>query len=226
MWFRSALSMVEFLLEYFCEDDSKKHYFIDERKLAVERRSEKKEFVVRPCRAYHLIAVSNEGKFEKRLYYKGEDLNKIFSRIEGQSSKILDEHEEVEDEDFNADGFALDTSTVAELVQVGTYVAIRSDLGRSLESFFLVEVQETGIANKNMQDDAGHCIVEGERYALVLYLDKSLETKKYVKYVRPKKNNLVLIHMTEVFATNVLLDVNLKMDIAEYQSIDSIALQH
>ena len=226
-WFPNALSMVEYLLRYFLDrnDESKEHYFIDEEKLAVKRREEKHEFIVRPCRAYHLIAVNSKGDFGKRLYYKGEDLKGIFSNSEGCASRNDEAQEEVHDEDIVEDGFALDTSTVAELVQVGTYVALRSDLSKSLESFFLVEVKETGVANQNMQDDAGHCIVEGEMYALVLYLDKASETKKYVKYVRPKRENLVLIHMTEVFATNVLLDSNLKMDIAEYQSIDTCALQ-
>ena len=219
-WFATAYEMVEYLKKHFKErhDNTKEHYHVDESVTASKRQKEKEEFVMSPCRAYHLIAVNNDGEFKKLLYYKGEELQSIFSDTQVDSANVVPEVEYAEE-----DGFLLDTNTVAELVQPGTFIAVRSP-SNAIECFFLCEVIETDIAKCTMSDDGGHIVVKGERYAKVLYLQKKSESKKHAKYERPQKQTETLIHIAEVFATNILVDANLKMDIGEYQSILSAAL--
>ena len=207
--------MVDYLKQYFDErnDETKQHYHVDESVTASKRRKEEEEFVITPCRAYHLIAVNNNGEFKKLLYYKGEELQSVFSDTHVDSANVVAEVEDAEE-----DGFLLDTNTVAELVQPGTFIAVRSPSNAS-ECFFICEVIESGIAKGNLFDDGGHAVVTGERYAKVLYLQKQSESKKHAKYEHPQKQTQALLHIEEVFATNILIDANLKMDITEYQSI-------
>ena len=50
-----------------------------------------------------------------------------------------------------------------ELVKLGTYVGMRSPIN-TIESFFITEVQNKGIAKENLTDENGHHILSGERY--------------------------------------------------------------
>ena len=217
-WFPTALSMVEYLKGFFENkgDSTKQHYHVDEAVTASKRRTTKEAFVLKPCRAYHLIAVNSDGEFQKLLYCKGENLNSLFvdATIDARYDVVEDEEEEA--------AFALDTETVVELVQPSTYVALRTP-STSLESFFLCEVVETDTATEMIEDDKGH-IDKGERYAKVYYLQKFDENQKCIKYERPRKQKETLIRISEIFATNILVGPNLKMDRAEYQSIEAAAL--
>ena len=63
-----------------------------------------------------------------------------------------------------------------ELVKLGTYVGMRSPIN-TIESFFITEVQNKGIATENLTDENGHHILSGERYLEIVYLQKK-RTKK------------------------------------------------
>ena len=54
---------------------------------------------------------------------------------------------------------------------------------------------ETGVAEEHMKDSNGHCVVAGERYAKVVYLQKASQNKKSVRYERAVRENPILIHM-------------------------------
>ena len=83
-WFADAQSMIQYLTHYFKDDTSKEHYIIDEEKTASKRREEKKGLKIRPCRAYHLIALSSEGDVHKQLFYKGDPLKTIFEKDDAE----------------------------------------------------------------------------------------------------------------------------------------------
>ena len=68
-----------------------------------------------------------------------------------------------------------------------------------------------------MIDKNGHTAMSGELYLEVGFLQKEAHKKKVVQYQRPKKLHCILIHVAEVFITNIALDADLCMDINEYQ---------
>ena len=63
-----------------------------------------------------------------------------------------------------------------ELVKLGTYVGMRSPIN-TIESFFITEVQNKGIAKENLTDENVHHILSGERYLEIVYL-QTKRTKK------------------------------------------------
>ena len=63
-----------------------------------------------------------------------------------------------------------------ELVKLGTYVGMRSPIN-TIESFFITEVQNKGIAKENLTDENGNHILSGERYLEIVKIKKK-RTKK------------------------------------------------
>ena len=107
--------------------------------------------------------------------------------------------------------------TVFELVEPGIFVGMRSPTN-AIESFFVGEVMDKGIAENNMINQNGHTIMSGELYLEVCYLQKEAQKKK-MWHQLPKKLHCILTHVAEVFITNTGLDADLCMVINEYQSI-------
>ena len=64
-----------------------------------------------------------------------------------------------------------------ELVKLGTYVGMRSPIN-TIESFFITEVQNKGIAKENLTDENGHHILSGEQYLEIVYLQKKMNKKR------------------------------------------------
>ena len=56
-----------------------------------------------------------------------------------------------------------------ELVEPGTYVGMRSP-ANAIESFFIAEVQNKGIAKENLTDENGHHILSGQQYLEIVNL--------------------------------------------------------
>ena len=119
------------------------------------------------------------------------------------------------DDNQTGPAFSLNHHTIFELVDPGTFVGIWSP-PNTIESFFIVEVFNKGVAQEGMSDANGHYILSGEQYAEVGYLQKKDE-KRVVRYHCPKKQQNIYNHVAEVFVTNVALDEDLSMDIYEYQ---------
>ena len=88
----------------------------------------------------------------------------------------------------------------------------------AIESFFVAEVMDKGIAENNMIDQNGHTVMSGELYLEVCYLQKAAQKKK-MWHQLPKKLHCILTHVAEVFIANTALDADLCMVINEYQSI-------
>ena len=152
--------MVQFLKKYFTNDSSKEHYLIDAAETASIRRKEK-EFVLKPCRIFHVIAVKKHDKFAKILHYRSQD---IFSSL---FDDVIDIQEIIDDEQ-DEPAFQLNQDTIFELVEPGTFVGISSP-PNAIEPFFIVEVFHRGVAQENLFDSNGHSIVSGKDYAEVGY---------------------------------------------------------
>ena len=112
VWYPKAFDMVNFLKSYFQSDDSKE-YFLG-----------KNTDILKPCRKFQLIAVSNEGQFHRELYL--HDLE-IPSKMFNENSPIerrLDEGDEVNEyEDVSEPTeHHLHQNAVFEIIKPGTFI--------------------------------------------------------------------------------------------------------
>ena len=60
--FPNANQMVEFLKKYFSGDNSKEYYCVDAADTAQLRTKERREFVLKLCRRFHVIAANQKGE--------------------------------------------------------------------------------------------------------------------------------------------------------------------
>ena len=141
-------------------DDSKEYSHINEEKTSKICAKKQGEHILKPCRCYHLIAVDTDGNFSKVLYFRNVD----FSELSHGSGKSFDT---VSEGIFLISAYAQDT--IFELTEPGTYVRLRSPLN-SIEQFFIAEVINKAIASEDITDPYGHCIVAGESFLEVMYL--------------------------------------------------------
>ena len=221
-WFQNAEEMVRFLQQYFLDDESKEHHLVDEAENAKVRANERGELEIKPCRKFHVIGVNEDDVFTKKLYFTNPNIISTIFDFNDEDT-LKNTSADVDDDVDEEPAFSLNQDTVFELVEPGTFVGMRSPQN-AIEPFFIVEVLNKGIAEESISDIFGHTILCGEQYAEVCYLQKKDQKKNIVRYQRPKKVNSVYIHIGEIFVTNVALDVDLCMDIYEYQSILDAAL--
>ena len=214
-WFESAEKMVSFLKEYFVNDYSKDYYLNDDAETAQVRKQKRGEFKLEPCGKYHMIAVDSDGTFSKSLFFRDVRIESLLHSGDVDEQRV-DEFD-VDDEYDCEEAFTLNHHTMFELVELGTYVDMRSPTN-AIESFFIAEVQNKGIARENLNDENGSHILFGEQSLEIVYLQKKEQKKTKVKYHHPKKYKPIFIHIAEVLITNVALDENLCMDLNEYQS--------
>ena len=139
-WFESAEKMLSFLKEYFVNDDSKEH-LIDDAETAQVCKQKRGEFNLEPCRKYHVIAVDSDDTFSKSLFFRDVRIESLFHSGDVDEFNVDDEY------DYEK-AFALNHDTVFELVEPGTYVVMRSPTD-AIESIFIAEVQNKGIAKEN-----------------------------------------------------------------------------
>ena len=113
-----------------------------------------------PCRRYHVIVVDSDGTFSKSLFFRDVRIGSFFHSDDVDEQRV-DEFD-FEDEYYCEEAFALNHDTVFELVERGTYVGMRSPTN-AIESFFIAEVQNKGIAQENLTDENGRHILSGEQ---------------------------------------------------------------
>ena len=204
-WFESAEKMVSFLKEQFVNDDSKEHYLIDDAQTVQVCKQKRGEFKLEPCRKYDVIAVDSDGTFSKSLFFRDVRIESLFHSGHLDEQRV-DEFD-VDDEYDCEEAFALNHDTMFELVKPGTYAGMRSPTN-AIESFFIAEVQNKGIAKENLTNENGHHILSEEQYFEIVYQQKKEQKKTKVKYQNPKKYKLIFIHIAEVFISNVAMDEN------------------
>ena len=152
-----------------CRNEKMKYHLsvVDSAKLAAQHKLDQTEHVIRPRRKFNLIAVNNQGMFDKVLYFEDSDiLSRLFISTNLTVGLAIDDND-----DDNMQHFVLNKSTVYELLEPGTYVGVRSPQN-AIEPFFVVEVLSKGTAEEDISDENGHSIMSGEQYAEVTYLQK------------------------------------------------------
>ena len=229
LWFNDVDEMQQYLFDHFKDKDNFSHFVIDEVTNASLRTIEKSGYKIKGCRKKHLISISSDGKvFTLQFLFDDDNIFTLnFKELSNFVNVITDdpdENEEVEDKDevySRGLGEMFDKNVIFDVISEGTYIGLRSSPG-SLELFYVVKVSKKGIAKENMIDDYQHCIVAGKPYFAGHYLEKEKECRNVIVYKHPKNIGEVLIHVNEIFATNILIMDNLTMDTEEYQSICSM----
>ena len=107
-------------------------------------------------------------------------------------------------------------NTYLYVIETGTFVAMRCPTN-SLELLFLGEVLSKDVALTDKMDQNGHCVLKGDKFIEVHYLERD-KGKHYIQYKRSNQPTS-FIHLAEVFACHVELDLELKMKPSEYQSL-------
>ena len=85
--------------------------------------------------------------------------------------------------------------------------------------FFIAEVVDKCSAEQDLLDKYGHSILAGGMYAEVVYLQKSSENKRKIRYQRQKQFQPVFVHIYEIFMTNIVMANDLTISIDEYHSV-------
>ena len=106
------------------------------------------------------------------------------------------------------------------LIDIDLFIAIRSEPG-SNELFHLMKVEQKQIAEKSFQDSsAEHCVLEGEPYVVCKWFSFQKETKKFASFTPQSENTeKSVIHMGEVFSTELSLNDKNQMEISCYRML-------
>ena len=103
------------------------------------------------------------------------------------------------------------------MTERGSFVAIRAE-PNSHEMFHVMMVQEKHIAIENTEDaPEEHCLLKGEPYLVGKWFSFQKETSKFVCFKESKNTELALIHIQEVFLTNLEINDTHQMVIANYR---------
>ena len=118
----------------------------------------------------------------------------------------------------------LNQDTVFELVEPGIFVGMKSP-PNAVESFFVAEVMDKGIAENNRIDENGHTIMSGELCLEVCSLQKEAQKKSLCDTNIPRSyTEFLFMQLKYSLYANIALDAALCMDINECQSILSTAI--
>ena len=146
---------------------SKEYYCVDAAETTQIRTKEKGNFILKPCRQFHVIGVNQKGDLSKVLYFRDQDI--VSTLFDKTVSNIDQEHDN--DDNQTEPAFSLNHDTIFELVDPGIFVGIQSPRN-AIEPFFIVEVFNKGVVQEVMSDANGHYILSEEQYAEVGYLQK------------------------------------------------------
>ena len=192
MWFDTADDMVCYLRSI--NTDPKKLYNLIDTEITAKLRAKKKV-----------------GHFIKGMTFLEDEISDDVY----VGSFLIPEAEEESEELDEAPQDMVVLPMLYEVTEADSFVGLRSP-PKSIELFFVVKVVAKNIAAHVIEDEFGHKIRPNEPY---LHLDYKHQTKNYVQFGNPKNQKKAFIHIGEVFATNIELDDNLKMDISDYRSL-------
>ena len=104
------------------------------------------------------------------------------------------------------------------LIGIDSFVAIRAP-PESLELFFIMKVIEKRISEETIKDKSNeHCILKGEPFLIGKWVSFQKEKKNFAYYKEAKDSvENEMIHVSEVFSIDVLMDDDLKMNIIDYR---------
>ena len=126
------------------------------------------------------------------------------------------EEQEAEDQTWLE---SIEVNDIYNMIERGSFIAIRAE-PNSHEMFHVMMVQDKHIAKENIKDASEeHCILKGEPYLVGKWFSFQKETRKFACFKELKNTELALIHIQEVFSTNLEINDNHQMDIANYRML-------
>ena len=106
-----------------------------------------------------------------------------------------------------------EVNDIYNMIERGSFVAIRAEPNPH-EMFHVMMVQDKHIAKEDIEDASEeHCILKGEPYLVGKWFSFQKETSKFVCFKESKNTELALIHIQEVFSTNLEINDHHQMDI-------------
>ena len=170
----------------------------------------------------HILSFNPDGQtFQKWLTVKGlldqrelefEEDESDVNEMEGDQF----EEQEAEDQTWLE---SIEVNDIYNMIERGSFIAIRAE-PNSHEMFHVMMVQDKHIAKENIEDASEeHCILKGEPYLVGKWFSFQKETSKFVCFKESKNTELALIHIQEVFSTNLEINDNHQMDIANYRML-------
>ena len=124
--FANAEQMVQFLTKYFLNDSSRQYYCVDAAETAQIRTKEKGEFILKPCRQFHIIGVNQKGDFSKVLYFRDQDT--VSTLFDKTVSNIDEEHD---DDNQSKSAFSLNHDTISRSWYIFRYQMLSSHFSSS-----------------------------------------------------------------------------------------------
>ena len=108
---------------------------------------------------------------------------------------------------------SIEVNDIYNMIERGSFVAIRAE-PNSREMFHVMMVQDKHISKENIEDvPEEHCILKGEPYLVGKWFSFQKETSKFACFKESKNTELALIHIQEVFSTNLEINDHHQMDI-------------
>ena len=112
-----------------------------------------------------------------------------------------------------------------EIIEPGTYIAVRTPNWNTFENFFLIHVVSKRTAEDCVKDKHSREIGRNERFIVGNYLEECSDYARLRKlqFRKTKKygNDEIFIHIGEVSSYFVEIDSNLQMSVEEYSSLCS-----
>ena len=220
-WFKNVPEMYDFLTDHFKDDAQKEYILIDEKDTAEMRKKGRESRPSPGCRDSHVISFFPDGKSVKMWRTIKDFMNDEEMEMEDVVEEEVEEEVELEWTE------SIESMDRFELIDVGSFIAIKAEPGHP-EFFHLMKVLEKGIATNHISDSSKeHCVLKGEPYLIAKWYSFSNEGRKVATY--NKSSNLLenaLIHIGEVFSTNIEIveKINSKttqyqMDITDYRTL-------
>ena len=215
-WYDTAAEMKMALEEDFKNGSGNTYRVVEADKLKIERRR-RKESKIPGCKKMHLICVDVNGLFTTKNVLHVNDKSLFTFNFEDEDLLVDDcESDDDSGEGEINDDSALDKNVVYDIIEPETYIGLRCP-PESMELLYVVEVLEKGVDIKAPSS----CILKGEKYVKVRYLEKTHESTRSVKFNISKYFPPAFVNLGEIFTTNIGLDNNLNMHINEYRSLCS-----
>ena len=83
--------------------------------------------------------------------------------------------------------------------------------------FYIMKIINKGIATENLSDSSNeHFVMTGEPYLVGKCVSFPHEEKKFIRYKESQGTENALIHVNEVFVTDIKFNNNLELTVHDY----------
>ena len=211
-WFKNALAMLTHLQNTFANTNKYYHYVDEVENAGIRAAGKRKEHPIHGCRSAHILSFYPDGSVKKVRSLKNMDI--IFEENKTVFEDIAEDDggDDTVDEPYHV---TPDDISKYDIIEVDSFVAIKATNG---EQFNVYRVKEKQIATENMLDASGeHTILVNEPYLIGSWISYQHENSRYAQYKQSSSSQDALIHVGEVFATDILFDDKMRMSIHDYR---------